>query len=40
LETKADAAKCPDCFGTGMWYPEGFEKGVSRCRHEKLRAAD
>jgi hypothetical protein len=31
-----DAAKCPDCFGTGMWYPEGFEKGVARCRHEKL----
>ena len=33
---KADALKCPDCFGTGMWYPEGFEKGVARCRHEKL----
>jgi hypothetical protein len=39
-ETKVDVAKCPDCFGTGMWYPEGFEKGVSRCKHEKLRAAD
>ena len=33
---KLDAAKCPDCFGTGMWYPEGYEKGVARCRHEKL----
>ena len=33
---KVDAAKCPDCFGTGMFYPEGFEKGVARCRHEKL----
>ena len=33
-----DVAKCPDCFGTGMWYPEGFEKGVARCRHEKLTA--
>jgi hypothetical protein len=32
----ADASKCPDCFGTGMWYPEGFEKGVARCRHENL----
>jgi hypothetical protein len=31
-----DASKCPDCFGTGMWYPEGFDKGVARCRHEKL----
>jgi hypothetical protein len=32
-----DISKCPDCFGTGMWYPEGFEKGVARCQHEKLR---
>jgi hypothetical protein len=31
-----DASQCPDCFGTGMWYPEGFEKGVARCRHERL----
>ena len=34
--SKAEAAKCPDCFGTGMWYPEGFDKGVARCSHEKL----
>ncbi len=33
---KVDAAKCPDCFGTGMFYPEGFDKGVAKCRHEKL----
>jgi hypothetical protein len=33
---KVDAAKCPDCFGAGMWYPEGFDKGVARCHHEKL----
>lgn len=33
---EVDASQCPDCFGTGMWYPEGFEKGVARCRHEKL----
>jgi hypothetical protein len=32
-----DASNCPDCFGTGMWYPEGFEKGVARCAHEKLK---
>lgn len=37
---KVDASKCPDCFGTGMWYPQGFEKGVARCRHEKLGVAD
>lgn len=40
LPSKVDASKCPDCFGTGMWYPEGFEKGVARCRHEKLGVAD
>jgi hypothetical protein len=34
--SKGDAAQCPDCFGTGMYYPEGFDKGVARCRHEKL----
>jgi hypothetical protein len=39
-QLKVDASKCPDCFGTGMWYPEGFEKGVARCRHEKLGSAD
>jgi hypothetical protein len=33
---KVDASKCPDCFGTGMFYPEGFDKGVAKCRHEKL----
>jgi len=35
--SKVDASKCPDCFGTGMWYPEGFDKGVARCDHVKLR---
>ncbi|HEY9283658.1 MAG TPA: hypothetical protein VIP46_09395 [Pyrinomonadaceae bacterium] len=35
-----DASQCPDCFGTGMWYPEGFEKGVARCRHEKLTSGE
>jgi hypothetical protein len=33
---KADASQCQDCFGTGMWYPQGYEKGVARCQHEKL----
>jgi hypothetical protein len=37
-EPKLDTSKCPDCFGTGMWYPEGFEKGVARCQHSKLTA--
>jgi hypothetical protein len=34
----ASATQCPDCFGTGMWYPEGYDKGAARCRHEKLKA--
>jgi len=33
---KMDTSKCPDCFGTGMYYPEGFDKGVARCSHSKL----
>jgi hypothetical protein len=33
---KLDASQCPDCFGTGMWYPEGFDKGVARCEHRTL----
>jgi hypothetical protein len=36
VAAKVDASKCPDCFGTGMWYPEGFEKGVARCEHKAL----
>jgi hypothetical protein len=36
LQPKLDASKCPDCFGTGMYYPEGYEKGVARCGHDKL----
>lgn len=37
---KVDASKCPDCFGTGMWYPDGFEKGVARCGHQQLTPPD
>ena len=37
---KLDASKCPDCFGTGMWYPEGFDKGVARCEHKSLGKQD
>ena len=35
---KVDVSKCPDCFGTGMYYPNGFDKGVARCPHSKLVA--
>ena len=27
---------CPDCKGSGWWYPEGQERGVAKCRHSKL----
>jgi hypothetical protein len=37
---KLDASKCPDCYGTGMWYPQGYEKGVARCPHDKLRSPE
>lgn len=35
-DRKVDASQCLDCFGTGMYYPEGFDKGVARCPHSKL----
>jgi hypothetical protein len=34
---KLDISQCLDCFGTGMWYPEGFDKGVARCEHKSLK---
>lgn len=33
---KRDYSACPDCHGTGMWYPEGYDRGVARCRHLNL----
>ncbi len=33
-------ADCPDCFGAGMYYPEGFERGVARCQHLKLSKSE
>ena len=26
-------ADCPDCGGSGWWYPQGPERGVSKCAH-------
>jgi len=31
-----DISRCPDCNGTGFYYPKGSEDGVARCKHEKL----
>jgi hypothetical protein len=30
------AKDCPDCGGTGFYYPKGFEGGVAKCKHEQL----
>ncbi len=32
-----DTSQCPDCNGTGFYYPQGAEGGVARCRHDRLR---
>jgi hypothetical protein len=34
--TTVDAAGCPDCQGTGFYYPKGIEQGVTKCRHARL----
>ncbi|MEA2174810.1 MAG: Bacteriophage replication protein, partial [Blastocatellia bacterium] len=31
-----DYKDCPDCQGSGFWYPEGVEKGVAKCKHTRL----
>ena len=35
--TNPDTSQCPDCHGTGFYYPEGVEGGVAKCKHEQLR---
>lgn len=34
---KADFTSCPDCKGTGFYYPDGVDKGVAKCRHLPLK---
>jgi hypothetical protein len=37
LAPNLDTSQCPDCQGTGMYYPEGLGKGgVKKCQHERL----
>ena len=36
--TQEEISQCPDCGGSSWWYPEGPEKGVAKCKHEKLVA--
>jgi hypothetical protein len=36
---RLDASQCPDCHGTGMYYPEGLGKGgVKKCDHKRARS--
>jgi hypothetical protein len=37
LSSNLDTGQCPDCHGTGFYYPKGKEGGVARCKHEQLR---
>ena len=34
-----DARACPDCAGSGWWYPEGHAKGTAKCKHPRVRPA-
>jgi hypothetical protein len=32
-------ADCPDCGGSGWWYPQGPERGVIKCAHKNAPRA-
>jgi hypothetical protein len=34
-----DVSLCPDCHGSGQYYPDGYANGVRKCKHERLKAA-
>jgi hypothetical protein len=36
-QSRVDASQCPDCHGTGFWYPKGREGGVAKCNHDRLK---
>jgi hypothetical protein len=35
---QVDSSQCPDCKGSGFYYPNGPTGGVAKCKHEKLVA--
>ncbi|HEX7313315.1 MAG TPA: hypothetical protein VF297_05315 [Pyrinomonadaceae bacterium] len=37
IKKGSELALCPDCQGTGYYYPEGTSQGVKRCEHLKLK---
>jgi DNA-binding Lrp family transcriptional regulator len=38
VSIQVDASQCPDCKGSGFYYPNGPNGGVAKCKHEKLTA--
>jgi hypothetical protein len=32
-----DASQCPDCRGSGFYYPKGINGGVAKCKHANLQ---
>jgi len=33
----SDFSLCPDCQGSGFYYPNGINSGVAKCKHENLQ---
>jgi hypothetical protein len=38
VSTQVDTSKCPDCKGSGFYYPNGPTGGVTKCKHEELKS--
>jgi DNA-binding MarR family transcriptional regulator len=36
-ELSLNTKNCPDCQGSGFWYPGGNERGVAKCKHGRLK---
>ena len=36
VSIQVDTSQCPECKGSGFYYPNGPAGGVTKCRHEKL----
>ena len=36
ISIQVDTSQCPDCRGSGFYYPNGPIGGVVKCKHEKL----
>lgn len=35
-QSETDTSACPDCQGTGFYYPKGIDQGVAKCPHSRL----